>query len=168
MSAWPQLPLGQWADTYATLHRWTQVVGKTRLALAPMQNHWWQVTQYLTSRGLGTSPMPYGERTIEIDFDFFDDLLIARTSEGEVRKLPLAAQSVAEFYRRYLDLLRSLDVNAHIRALPSEIVDPLPFDQDQVHASYDADAVRRWWRALAQADRVLKQFRGAFLGKCSP
>ena len=165
---WPRLPLDEWRETYATLHLWMQMVGKTRLALAPMQNHWWQVAFYVTSRGLGTSPMAYGGRTFEIDFDFLNHLLVARTSDGGSRTLALAPRSVAEFYREYLELLRSLDVEIRINPMPAEIADAIRFTEDRVHASYDGDAARRCWQVLLQADRVLKQFRGLFIGKCSP
>ena len=168
MSAWPQLPLGEWADTYATLHRWTQMVGKTRLALAPMQNHWWQVTLYLTARGLGTSPMPYSKGSCEIEFDFVDHRLVMRTSDGSREHIPLAARSVADFYREYTAKLAALGVAAKIWPVPVEIADATPFTADRAHASYDPDAAHRCWRILALADRVLKQFRGRFLGKSSP
>ena len=167
-AAWPSLPLEEWQDTLATVHRWTQVIGKTRLALAPMQNHWWHVTLYLTARGLGTSPMPYHGRSVEVEMDFIDHVLVARTSDGDVRTLPLVPQSVAEFYRSYLAMLRSLDVEVRIRPVPVEMPDALPFTEDRVHASYDADAMQRCWRVLANTDRVLKEFRSPFLGKCSP
>jgi hypothetical protein len=166
--AWPALPLDQWEETCNTLQLWTQIVGKTRLALAPMQNHWWQVPLYVTSRGLGTSPIPHGERTFEVDFDFIDHRLAIRTGEGRTETLPLAPQSVAEFYGRYVDLLRSLGVEAKFRPIPNEVANPLPFQRDDVHRSYDPDATRRFWRALVQADRLLKEFRGRFIGKCSP
>jgi hypothetical protein len=166
--AWPALPLVEWQDTYATLHRWLQIVGKTRLALAPMQNHWWQVVLYLTSRGLGTSPMPAGDRMLEIEFDFIDHELQARTSDGAARSLPLAPRSVAEFYDEYMALLRELGVAPRIRPIPVELADVLPFREDRVHAAYDADAAQRCWGALLSADRVLKEFRGRFLGKSSP
>lgn len=167
-SAWPALPLAEWQDTYATLHRWLQIVGKTRLALAPMQNHWWQVVLYLTSRGLGTSPMPAGERTIEVEFDFIDHQLLARTSDGDVRSLPLAPRSVAEFYDEYLAMLRALGVAPRIRPIPVEIADTIPFPTDHLHNAYDPDAAQRCWRALLSADTVMKEFRGRFLGKSSP
>jgi hypothetical protein len=167
-ATWPRLPLEEWQATYATLHLWTQMVGKTRLALSPMQNHWWQVALYVTSRGLGTSPMPYGERSLEIDFDFVDHQLVGRTSDGATQTLPLVAQPVAEFYHEYLALLRALDVKVRIRPIPSEITESIPFPDDRVHASYDADAAHRCWRVMTQVDRALKEFRGPFLGKCSP
>jgi len=165
---WPALPLSEWRDTYATLHRWLQIVGKTRLALAPMQNHWWQVALYVTSRGLGTSPIPAGDRSFEIELDFLDHRLVARTSDGDTRTLPLESRSVADFYGAYVDLLRSLDIASHIRPVPTEITDITPFPKDREHASYDADAAHRCWRVLAGADRVLKDFRGRFIGKSSP
>ena len=167
-TAWPPLPLDEWRETYATLHLWMQMVGKTRLALAPMQNHWWQVAFYVTSRGLSTSPMPYGSRTFEIDFDFVDHLLVVRTSDGGIRTLALEPRPVAEFYRAYRELLRALDFEIRINPMPAEIADPVRFTEDRVHASYDGEAARRCWQILVQADRVLKQFRGRFLGKCSP
>jgi hypothetical protein len=165
---WPALPLSEWQDTYATLHRWVQMVGKTRLALAPMQNHWWQVTLYLTSRGLGTSPMPIANGTLEIELDFLDHQLVARTSEGDVRSLPLVPRSVADFYDEYMSVLRTLGVVPRIHPVPVEIVDATPFLEDGEHASYDADAAHRCWRALLAADGILKEFRGRFLGKSSP
>jgi hypothetical protein len=165
---WPPLPFDEWEDTLTTLQRWTQMVGKTRLALAPMMNHWWQVTLYLTARGLTTSPMPDGLRAVEIELDFLDHVLQARTSDGAVGAMRLTPRSVADFHREYLSLLRSLDVHAKIWPVPMEMPDALPFPEDVVHASYDADAAGRCFRALAQADRVLKEFRGRFLGKCSP
>jgi hypothetical protein len=165
---WPPLPLHEWQPTYETLHRWLQIVGKTRLALAPMQNHWWQVPLYVTSRGLGTSPMPHGTLDLEIEFDFVDHMLVARTSDGAIRTLPLQAQSVADFYLEYRSLLRSLGVDVAIHPVPVELAEVVPFSKDQAHASYDADAAQRCWRALLRADRVLKEFRGRFVGKCSP
>ena len=165
---WPRLDLDGWQDTYANLHLRTQILGKTRLALAPMQNHWWQTALYVTSRGMGTSPIPYGTRTFEVDLDLRDHQLVVRTSEGEVGSMPLAAQPLADFYTGYQALLRSFGIEAKIRPIPSEIADPIAFGDDRVHAAYDAKAVERCWRGLAQADRVLKAFRGRFLGKCSP
>lgn len=165
---WPRLELGDWAETYANLHLRTQILGKTRLALAPMQNHWWQTALYVTSRGLGTSPIPYREQTFEVELDLLDHLLAVRTSEGAVAKLPLAAEPLADFYHGYLVLLKSVEIDVAIRPIPSEIADPIAFGDDRVHVAYDADAVERCWRVLVQADRVLKAFRGRFLGKCSP
>ena len=166
--AWPALPLDEWRSTYDTFHLWSQMVGKTRLTLAPMQNHWWQVTLYVTSRGLGGPPLPYGNRTLDIDFDFLDHQLVLRTSDGATRSLPLAPRSVADFYAEYRELLRALDVDVRIRPIPMEMETVVPFQEDRTHASYDPDSAQRCWRALAQADRVLRAFRGRFLGKCSP
>lgn len=165
---WPALPLRDWQDTYATLHRWLQVVGKTRLALAPRQNHWWQVALYLTSRGLGTSPMPSDDRTFELELDFLDHQLVALTSDGDTRTLPLAPRSVADFYREYMEMLRSLEIAPRIWPVPVEIADATPFLKDRAHASYDADAAQRCWRILVSADELLKEFRGHFIGKSSP
>lgn len=167
--AWPELPLAGWDDTRATLHLWTQIVGKTRLALAPMENHWWQVALYLTARGLTTSPMPAGARSLEVELDFVDHRLLARTSDGATAHLDLAPRTVAEFYAEYLELLAGLGVAPRIWPRPVEIPgDPPAFDRDREHAAYDAAAVERFFRALARADRVLKAFRGRFLGKSSP
>lgn len=165
---WPALPLEEWRDTYATLHRWLQMVGKTRLALAPMQNHWWQVTLYLTSRGLSTSPMPCGDRSCEVELDFLQHRLIVRTSNGDTRLLSLEPCPVDEFYREYIDALHTLGITPRIWPVPVELSDAMPFTQDHEHASYDADAAQRCWRILAGADRVFKEFCGQFIGKCSP
>ena len=166
--AWPALPLAAWRDTCATLHMWTQVVGKTRLALAPMENHWWQCTLYVTERGLTTTPMPAGTRLLTVDFDFMDHLLAIRTADGQARQFPLVPQTVARFYAQYLEALRDLKVEPVILARPVEVEIAIPFAEDHSHGSYDGDAVHRWWRALAQADRVFKRFRSGFLGKHSP
>jgi len=167
--AWPRLPLAEWQPTYETLHRWLQIIGKTRLALAPMQNHWWQTPLYVTARGLGTSPIPYRNQEFEIELDFIDHMLVVRTSDGVIRTLPLEPQSVADFYLEYRSLLRSLGIEAKIFPMPVEIAGvQAPFTADETHASYDADAAQRCWRTLAHTDRVLKEFRGRFVGKCSP
>jgi hypothetical protein len=147
---------------------WTQIVGKTRLALAPMQNHWWQVALYVTSRGLTTSAMPAGARTCSVDFDFVDHHVYLRASDGATTALPLVAQSVADFYTAYVAALRSLRIDVAIKPVPVEVETAIPFPRDREHASYDADAAHRWWQVMVQADRVLKQFRGRFLGKASP
>jgi hypothetical protein len=167
-NAWPELPRGSWRDTYATLHMWAQIVGKTRLALAPPENHWWQVAQYVTSRGLTTSPMPSGDRTFEVEFDFIDHKLTVATSDGARGALPLIPRSVAEFYAEYLKLLQSLGIQVKIWPVPVEVESSIRFPDDRVHASYDAEAASSLWRLLVQADRVLKRFRGRFLGKSSP
>ena len=165
---WPALPLQDWLPTYATLHRWAQIVGKTRLGLAPFENHWWNCTLYVTTRGLTTSPMPYRGGIVEIEFDFLGDLLQARTSGGETRILRLEDKSVADFYKEYRAMLAELGVQVRITPTPNEVSDATPFPEDREHATYDADAARRCWRALVQADRLLKRFRGGFSGKCSP
>ena len=165
---WPPLKVEEWLDTYDTLHRWLQIVGKTRLALAPMENHWWQVALYLTPRGLTTSAMPVGERTIDVELDFTDHELRARASDGATRSMPLRAQSVAEFYRDYLSMLRELDVSPRIWPVPCEMADTLRFTDDRKHSSYDPDAAQRCWRILSSAERVIAEFRGRFIGKCSP
>jgi hypothetical protein len=167
-AAWPPLPLAAWRDTYATLHMWSQIVGKTRLALSPAENHWWHIALYVTPRGLTTSAMPYGSRTLAVEFDFLDHHVYVRTSDGAVRALPLAPQTVAEFYAVYREALRSLELEVPIYPVPVEVETAIPFAEDRTHRAYDADAVQRWWRALVQADRVLKRFRGRFLGKQSP
>ena len=165
---WPEIPLAAWRDTYATLHMWTQIVGKTRLALAPPENHWWQVAQYVTSRGLTTSPIPYGQRTFEVEFDFMDHQLRVSTSDGAAAALPLAPGSVADFYREYTQLLHSLGLDVKIWPMPVEVENSIRFPDDRTHASYDAQWASRAWRVMVQADRVLKRFRGRFLGKVSP
>jgi Family of unknown function (DUF5996) len=165
---WPALPLAAWSDTYATLHMWTQIVGKIRLKQSPPVNHWWQVPLYVTARGLTTSSMPYGRRTLQIDFDFIDHMLVIRTGEGDVASLPLVPQSVAAFYRSLMATLRSLGVEVKIWTMPVEVPNPIRFTEDEVHAAYDAEYAQRFWRILLQVDRVLKTFRGRFIGKCSP
>lgn len=162
------MPLDAWADTYATLHMWTQVIGKVRLALAPRMNHWWHVALYLTSRGLTTSPIPYRARYFEIRFDFIEHQLVIETSEGDRRSIALVPQSVAEFHRRVMRALGDLGIDVRIWPMPVEVPMPVRFDQDREHASYDAAHAHRLWRVLAQADAVMKEFRGRFLGKCSP
>lgn len=165
---WPELGYDAWKDTCATLHMWTQIVGKIRAANTPWVNHSWHVTLYLTARGLTTSPIPYGARVFQIDFDFIDHQLLIGTSDGAVRKMPLQPRSVADFYQELFAHLAALGLNVRIHASPNEVVDAIPFEQDQQHASYDAQSANRFWRALVQADRVFKQFRTGFIGKCSP
>ncbi|MFY0528643.1 DUF5996 family protein [Archangium gephyra] len=169
MDAWPRLPLEAWKDTLATLHRYTQVIGKVRLELAPMMNHWWQVALYVAARGLTTSPIPSGQGSFEVDFDFIAHELLFRTSEGEQRVLALEARPVAEFYRDVMATLRSLGIEVSINDTPQEIPDDSTrFSEDRHHAAYDPESVHRWWRAMVQADSVLKEFRARFTGKCSP
>jgi len=166
--AWPALPLDQWKDTYATLHRWCQIVGKVRLARTPWINHSWGSTLYVTSRGLTTSPIPCGTKSFQIDFDFIDHQLPIRTSDGEIRSLALRPRSTADFYRELTARLRELGVETAIYARPNELEDATPFAEDEAQASYDADAANRCWRVLVQAERVFTAFRARFLGKCSP
>lgn len=167
-SAWPALAFEEWKDTCVTLQLWTQVVGKVRLKLAPMVNHWWQVTLYVTASGLTTSAMPYGDRFVQIDFDFLAHRLLLRTSDGGQEQFALAPCSVADFYAEVLQRLRALGIDVHIWTMPSEIEDAIPFERDREHAAYDADAAQRFWRQLVQVDRVMNIFRGRFQGKCSP
>lgn len=165
---WPALPLDAWRDTYAALHLRTQMLGKTRLALSPMENHWWQTALYVTARGLTTSPMPAGGRTLEVELDFHDHLLVARTSDGALRTLPLRAEPIADVWAAYRGLLDDLGVTARIWPVPVEMAITTPFAEDREHAAYDPEAARRAWQALVQVDRVLGEFRGRFLGKSSP
>jgi Family of unknown function (DUF5996) len=165
---WPDLPLAEWADTCATLHLWTQVVGKIRLAHAPLINHWWQVPLYVTSRGLTTSAMAYGSRSFQLDFDFLEHNLIIQTSDGATAKIALAPRTVADFYAEVMSRLRDLGLETRIWTMPVEIADAIPFDQDRDHASYDPEYAQRFWRILVQADRVCTLFRSRFLGKVSP
>lgn len=166
--AWPKLPLSEWQDTYATLHMWMQIVGKVRLAYAPLINHWWQTTLYVTPRGLTTSAIHHSRRTFAIDFDFLDHALRIATSDGTVRSLPLRAQPVAEFYAGVMDALTELSLGVSIWTTPVEVEAPIPFELDRQHASYDPDAAQRFWRILVQTDRVLTGFRSRFVGKVSP
>jgi hypothetical protein len=166
---WPSLPpAADWEDTRETLHMWTQIVGKIRMAQTPLQNHWWNVTLYVTPRGLTTSPMPYGGEAFAIDFDFIAHQLLITTSAGDIRTIEFAPRSVADFHRELMAALAQLGIRPQISVLPQEVENPIPFDQDTRHASYDADIVHRFWRALLQADRVLKIFRARFRGKVSP
>ena len=167
--AWPPLPLDAWLPTYQTLHRWLQVVGKVRLALAPPQNHWWHVPLYVTPRGLTTSSIPYRERSFEMAFDFLDHALVVATSEGRREVLPLRPRSVAAFYREVMALLGALGIDVHVWTTPVEIPgEPLPFDRDEQHAAYDAAWATRCFRVLQQADHALKAFASSFQGKQSP
>jgi len=166
--AWPALPLSEWADTYATLHMWSQMVGKARLALSPRVNHWWEVPLYVSARGLTTSPIPYKKGVFEAEFDFIEHKLDIRTSNNETHTLRLAPRSVADFYAEFLEALRSLEVHAKIWAMPVEIPNPIRFDQDRQHASYDPEYAQRFWRILVTVDSIFKEFRSRFLGKVSP
>jgi hypothetical protein len=167
-SAWPELSYDSWRETAITLHLWTQVVGKLRLALTPWLNHSWHVPFYVSARGLGTSPMPVGTEILEMEFDFIGHRLVARTSRGEERTIPLEPQTVADFYALVIALLGGMGIEVAIYETPNEVADPIRFPQDRSHRSYDAAAAHRFWRALVQADRILKLFRTGFLGKVSP
>jgi hypothetical protein len=167
-SEWPRLPTADWADTYATLHMWTQVVGKVRLALAAPVNHWWQVTFVPTARGLTTGAMPYEARMLEIAFDFIDHRLLLQTSGGASRRVELEPKTVADFYREVMAALAELGMPVRIWPMPVEVPDPVRFDRDVAHHAYDRQRVEQWWRALLQVDAVFKEFRGRFSGKCSP
>jgi hypothetical protein len=167
-AAWPALPLDAWKDTYATLHMWTQIVGKIRLRLSPPINHWWHCTLYVTSRGLTTSQIPYASGIFEIWFDFLEHHLVVHTSDGATRTIPLVPRSVADFYRELMGTLGSLGIDVKISAKPDEVPDPIPFADDTVHASYDAEFATRVWRILVSADSVFKEFRSRFIGKASP
>jgi Family of unknown function (DUF5996) len=165
---WPTLPAETWPETRATLHMWTQIVGKLRLALSPPQNHFWHSTLYLSAHGLTTSPLPYRGEVLQVDFDFLAHQLRIETSWGSTQALALEPKSVADFYAEVMATLRALGVDVHIWPHPVEIPEPIPFEQDRVHAAYDPTAAQAFWRMLVQADRVLKRFRGRFLGKSSP
>lgn len=166
--AWPSLPLDAWRETCAALHLWTQIVGKIRLSLSPWVNHSWHTTLYVTATGLTTSAVPYGSRSFQIDFDFFEHQLLLRSSDGRSAALALESQSVASFYQRFMEEMHKLDLDVNINRKPNEIAEAIPFDEDNAPRPYDADYVRRFWRILQQADRVFKIFRSQFIGKCSP
>lgn len=167
-TAWPDLPTEEWRETYATLHLWTQIVGKIRLAKSPWLNHSWHVTLYVTPRGLTTSPVPDGTRTFQIDFDFIDHRLRISTSDGVNRHFALPGHSVASFHAAIMEALAELGISVAIDEMPNELPDPVRFSQDTAHASYDPDAVGRLLQILVNCDRVFKQFRTGFLGKSSP
>lgn len=165
---WPALPFNEWKETCTTLHMWTQIVGKIRMQFTPWTNHSWHVTLYLTARGLTTSPIPFGAGVFEIRFDFVAHELRLLTSEGRLKVIALAPQTVAQFYHTVIKALRDLGIEVHIGMTPNEVEDAIPFDQDNKHAAYDPEYANRFWRALLQIDRVFKEFRSDFCGKCSP
>jgi hypothetical protein len=165
---WPALPLAEWEPTRATLHMWMQIVGKISLKLKPHINHWWETALHFNAHGLTTNAMPYADRTIEIAFDFVNHHLIISTSGGEEKRLPLITQSVADFYRDLMNELQALNIEVPIWKMPVEIADPIPFDQDTAHHSYDRECVGRFWRVLSTVAPIMGEFRGEFLGKCSP
>jgi Family of unknown function (DUF5996) len=165
---WPALPLEEWKDTCATLHMWTQIVGKVRLAQTPLINHWWNVPLYVSARGLTTTAMPYNEIFFEMEFDFIDHRLLIECSHGATATIALEPKSVAQFYRETMAALRDVGVEVHIWKMPVEIPDPIPFDQDEQHASYDREYAQRFWHVLRSSERVMQEFRSRFIGKCSP
>lgn len=165
---WPELRVADWIATRDTLHLWTQVVGKIRMAFSPMINHWWQVTLYVSPRGLTTGSIPNGDRSFDIEFDFRDHQLRIRTQDGDIRQFPLAGLSVAEFHAKTLSALRELGITVSIQATPNEVDPAIPFAQDTEHAAYDPNAVHLYWKQLVQADRVMNDFRARFGGKVSP
>ncbi len=168
LERWPPLPLSEWQDTYRTLHMWTQIVGKVRMALSPALNHWWHVALYVNSRGLTTGPVPYPPGVFEIQFDFRQHRLSISTSDGAAAVRPLRAEPVAEFYSGLFEALHSLDIAVEIDRKPQEVADPVPFEEDFGHRSYDPEYAQRFWRILVSSGKVLERFRGRFLGKCSP
>jgi len=165
---WPALPLASWRDTRDTLQLWTQMVGKVRLELTPVNNHWWNVPLYVSPCGLTTSPIPYGRRSFEVEFDFLHHQLRVTTNDGEAKKIPLRPQSVAEFYAKFMALLKAMEIDVRIWKMPVEIPGAIPFDQDRTHASYDPRSVGKFWRILVSVDQVFQRFRSRFIGKSSP
>ncbi|XGV94651.1 MAG: DUF5996 family protein [Leptolyngbya sp. BL-A-14] len=165
---WTSLPVSAWQETNTTLHLWTQIIGKIRLSLAPKVNHWWHSTLYVTPRGLTTSAIPYGTRTFQITFDFLNHQLIIETSDGVSRTIALTPRSVADFYQAVMSTLKDMGIEVKIWTVPQEVTDPIPFEQDHQHATYDAECAQRFWRILVQCDRLLTIFRARYAGKCSP
>jgi len=168
VDVWPDLSYPNWRATVATLQLWTQVIGKVRLALTPWINHSWQVPLYVTARGLGTGPVPFGNQILEVEFDFISHRLKFRTSQGAEQMFALEPQSVADFYIRVFDVLSGIGASVSINESPNEVADPIAFSSDRIHADYDAASANRFWRALVQVDRVFKHFRSGYLGKVSP
>ena len=165
---WPELMWSKWQGTADTLHMWTQIVGKTRLALSPLQAHWWNVPFYVSARGLSTSAMPWGSEMLEIEFDFVSHNLLFRLSSGASLSLPLRAQTVADFYAEYQRALAVLGVSVHIHPTPVEVQSPIPFAEDREHASYNPEYANGFWRALVHIDQIFQQFSSRFIGKVSP
>ena len=166
--SWPALPLEAWQDTRDTLHMWTQIVGKVRLALSPLINHWWEVPLYVNARGLTTSAIPYSRGIFEVEFDFLDHNLLIKTSEGSGKIIPLAPRSVADFYKQFMAALQSLGIEVKICRMPVEIPNPIAFDRDTQHSSYDREYVTRFWRILLLVNTIFEEFRSGFIGKNSP
>ncbi len=167
-SSWPELPLAAWQDTYSTLHMWTQIVGKVRLALTPKVNHWWEVALYVTARGLASSAIPYGDRVFDVEFDFIDHTLDIRTSWGTSKTIALKPRSVAEFYSEFMSALESLGIAVKIWTMPQEVPNPIRFELDTQHASYDPEYAHRFWQILISSHNIFYQFRTRFIGKDSP
>jgi len=168
LDAWPELPLAAWQDTYDTLHMWTQIVGKIRMTLTPLVNHYWNATLYVSARGLTTSAIPYPRGVFEMEFDFIGHKLVIQTSQGDVRTVDLAPRTVADFYADVMSALAALKIDVRIHARPDEVANPIPFAEDRTHKSYDRESVDRFRRLLISVDKVLKNFRARFIGKCSP
>jgi hypothetical protein len=164
----PELPLEAWQNTYGTLHMWTQIIGKLRLALSPLINHWWEVPLYVNARGLTTSAIPYEDEIFEVQFDFIDHQLTIQTSGGSSKSMPLRAESVADFYAKFMSALKSLGIEVKIWTMPVEVANPIPFERDTQHASYDPEYAQRFWQILIFCDTVFKEFRSRFIGKDSP
>jgi hypothetical protein len=165
---WPALSYAQGAETWGAIHMWLQMAGKIRMARTPAVNHWWHVTLYVTSRGFSTSPIPAGERTFELRFDFLDHLLAIACCDGGLEPVAFRSESVAGFHRRLREAMDRLDLGTPIWATPSELPDPVPFERDDKVRAYDPDQAQRLWRAFVAAERVMMRFRGRFLGKSSP
>jgi hypothetical protein len=168
MNSWPELKFAEWQDTLATLHMWTQVVGKIRLELTPLINHWWNVPLYVSARGLTTTSMPYGDRAIEMEFDFIDHKLRIECSDGSTKNLDLRPQSVADFYDEVMSALKELGITIDIWTMPVEVPNPIRFTEDHEHKSYDPEYANRFWQALVKMEVVFEEFRSRFIGKCSP
>src|SRR6202046_936316 len=167
-AAWPELPLAAWQETYATLHMWTQIVGKVRLVLTPLVNHWWEVPFYVSARGLTTSAIPYHDGIFEVEFDFIGHKLIIHTSWGSSKTVPLKPQSVADFYTEFMAALRSLGIEVKIWTMPCEVPNPVRFENDTQHASYDPEYAHRFWQILVSCENIFAEFRARFIGKDSP
>ena len=165
---WPALPWDAWGDTCQTLHMWTQVVGKVKLELTPFLNHFWEVGFHLTGRGMTTGLIPYADRAFDVSFDFVDHNLAIQASNGSTKTLPLSPRSVADFYQEFMAALREIGIEVAVNTTPSEVLNPIPFEQDQAHASYDPTYVERWWRVEVQTAKVLQRYRSPFVGKSSP
>ena len=167
MQTWPELAYDQWKDTCNTLHLWTQVVDKVKLELCPFLNQWWEIAFFLTARGMSTGNIPWQNESFEVFFDFIDHRLVVNTSDGRTQQITLEPRTVADFYRLFMDMLKSLDIEVAISTLPAEIPDPTRFELDTAHASYDKTAVHNWWRVMVATERIMNRFRTPFHGKSS-